>query len=161
SGSLAVTGSFWYVRNLIAVGNPLPHLDLELGPLRLYAAPTTTPFSTLADYLADGEAWREFLWPGFAGAVGDVWWLLLGGLVLYLVRGALAGPLARSFSFVTVVTLVGFVFSPAVYGWGDDPVYGGAVLRYIAPALMLRVMAAVVAVANGPSRCRCGVLGLF
>ena len=32
---LLLTGAFWYVRNLIAVGNPVPPLHLKLGPLSL------------------------------------------------------------------------------------------------------------------------------
>ncbi len=36
---IAVTGGFWYVRNLIYAGNPVPNIHLALGPLRLPSPP--------------------------------------------------------------------------------------------------------------------------
>ena len=41
---LAVTGGFWYVRNLVAVGNPLPSLGLHLGPITFRNLTNEAPY---------------------------------------------------------------------------------------------------------------------
>ena len=36
---VVVTGGFWYVRNIIYAGNPVPNLHLGLGSFQLPSAP--------------------------------------------------------------------------------------------------------------------------
>ena len=88
---LLVTGGFWYGRNLIAVGNPVPPLHLKLGPLSLPSPQQTTPSSTVAHFLFNTTDWHEYFLPGLRLSFGPAWWALLGlsalGLVLAILKG--------------------------------------------------------------------------
>jgi hypothetical protein len=61
---VALTGGFFYARNLIAVGNPLPALALRLGPLELPSPAVTTPSSTFAHFIFNQRDWRLYFLPG-------------------------------------------------------------------------------------------------
>ena len=58
---LLLSGGFWYVRNLIAVGSPIPALKLGLGAVAL---PSTEferaiPPNGVAHYLLDPDTWHD------------------------------------------------------------------------------------------------------
>ena len=88
---LILTGGFWYGRNLIAVGNPIPPFHLKLGPLSLPSPQLTTPSSTVAHFLFNATDWRVYFLPGLRLSFGPAWWALLGlsalGLVLAVITG--------------------------------------------------------------------------
>ena len=72
---LLLTGGFWYGRNFIAVGNPVPPLHLKLGPLSLPSPQLTTLSGTVAHFLFDAADWHQYFLPGlrlslWAGLVG-------------------------------------------------------------------------------------------
>ena len=72
-GGLFTTGGFWYLRNLVHAGNPLPWF--QIGPLpgpsqeNLYPRPA----HSMAEYLANRHAWTDFFFPGFAETLGPPW----------------------------------------------------------------------------------------
>ena len=81
--ALLLTGGFWYGRNLIAVGNPIPPFHLKIGPLSLPSPQVTTPSSTVAHFLFNTTDWRNILHPGaptrlWTGMVGAPWSLRPG-----------------------------------------------------------------------------------
>ncbi len=75
-------GGFWYLRNLVHSGNPLPWID-EIGPISLPAPEVALelrpPFS-VAHYATDFDVWREWFGPGLdrlgSGPSGRSSWLL-------------------------------------------------------------------------------------
>jgi hypothetical protein len=85
------TGSYWYLRNLFAIGNPIPGLNLGIGRfLPRPPTPSMDDFGTdVLHNLTDGRIWHEALIPGLQVGFGSAWPV----------------PLA----IVTIATLVGLV----------------------------------------------------
>lgn len=77
-------GVFWYLRNLIIVGNPIPQAS-SLGPFPL-AYPhqlqgELPPFSIL-HYATDTAVWRDYFDPGLEVALGSLWPLVIGAAIV-------------------------------------------------------------------------------
>jgi hypothetical protein len=98
SGLAALAGGgYWYLRNLIHAGNPLPWIH-HLGPISLPAPSQALggrEAHSVLGYLTDGTVWSEWLLPGLHGGFWIVWPLVgaaaLAGLVLCFVPGAADG----------------------------------------------------------------------
>jgi hypothetical protein len=81
-GPLLLAGGFWYVRNLIAVGNPLPWTSLGgLLPTPAPALQQHTGFS-VAHYVTSGHFWSVFAQPALASGLGGWWWALVAGAII-------------------------------------------------------------------------------
>jgi hypothetical protein len=88
-------GGYWYLRNLVHAGNPLPWIH-HLGPIDLPAPAQGVggrEAHSVFDYLTDGGIWSEWFLPGFREGLWIVWPLLLAaalaGLLLAVAsRGA-------------------------------------------------------------------------
>ncbi|MCU1374807.1 MAG: hypothetical protein JWO68_2093, partial [Actinomycetia bacterium] len=80
-GAATLTGSFWYLRNLVHTGNPLPWLQ-HLGPISLPApampGPAAHGFSVL-HYATDGSFWAHVVPDGLHRSFGPLFPVLLGG----------------------------------------------------------------------------------
>lgn len=138
-GALVLSGSFWYVRNLVRFGSPLPAVKVGLGAVAFPAAPAPGAFS-VAHYLFDGDIWRLTFLPGLHDAFGPAWWLVLAlaaaGLVLAVARGATAA--VRLLGAVGLVSVVAYVFTPrSADGVEGYPLFFAFTLRYVTPALAL------------------------
>ncbi|MDQ6745999.1 MAG: hypothetical protein M3Z27_08330, partial [Actinomycetota bacterium] len=140
---LALASGFWYLRNLVAVGNPLPWLNLP--GLAVPAAPlqADTGFS-LAHYLIAGHVWQTTLQPGLAAGLGSWWWALLAaaaiGPLLCLLPGATAP--VRLLGAVALTSLLAYVVTPeSAAGPAGHPLGFAFNLRYSAPALTLSLVA--------------------
>ena len=90
---MLAAGGYWYVRNLIAVGNPIPYVG-SLGPISL-PAPVRDfqlrPDFAVVHYWNDTEVWRHWFGPGLDDSFGTLWPLTLAAMlavaVLALWRG--------------------------------------------------------------------------
>jgi hypothetical protein len=139
-GGLAATGGFWYLRNLLHAGNPLPWI--QAGPLpgpgqqSLYPRPA----HSIAEYVANRDAWTHYFFPGCAETLGPLWFVIvaaaLGGIVLGLRRRH--GALIRVLALAGAATLVAHAFNPISASGPDGGPYGFASnLRYAAPGLAI------------------------
>jgi hypothetical protein len=167
SGGMALAGGgYWYLRNLIQAGNPLPWIH-HLGPIDLPAPEQALggrEAHSVLGYLTNGSVWSDWFLPGFHGALWIIWPALglaaLAGLTLALVpwararsatsrrraeNSSQAGVFGPSTS--AVLALAGLVGLAAAVSWlvsptsasGPDGMPRGfeSGLRYLTPALIL------------------------
>jgi hypothetical protein len=156
SGGMALAGGgYWYLRNLIHSGNPLPWIH-HLGPIDLPSPEQALggrEAHSVFSYLTDGSVWSDWFLPGLHGALWIVWPALgaaaLAGLLLALVpwvqRRLSSGAVSDAPS--GVLAIAGLVGLAAAVSWlvsptsasGPDGMPRGfeSGLRYLAPALIL------------------------
>jgi hypothetical protein len=89
-------GGYWYLRNLVHTGNPLPWVH-HLGPINLPAPQQALggrEAHGVLGYLTDGTVWSDWFFPGLHQALWIIWPLLaaaaLAALLLCLtpIRGS-------------------------------------------------------------------------
>jgi hypothetical protein len=158
-------GGYWYLRNLVQSGNPLPWVH-HLGPISLPAPEQALggrEAHSVVGYLTDGTVWSDWFLPGLHHAFWLAWPLLgaaaLFGLVLCLVpiasslRGsyrpntAKKEPRNRKADRDLALVVAGLVGLASALAWlvaptsasGPDGMPRGfeSGLRYLAPALVL------------------------
>ena len=157
AGALAALagGGYWYLRNLVHSGNPLPWIQ-HLGPIDLPAPEQALggrEAHSVLGYLTDGTVWSDWLLPGLHGGFWFLWPSLLfaslAGLVLAVLQSR--GSFVRLFRTKEprdgVLALAGLVGLAAALAWlvaptsasGPDGMPRGfeSGLRYLAPALVL------------------------
>jgi hypothetical protein len=136
---MALTGGYWYVRNWVLAGNPLPSLS-QIGPISLPSPPIASPNTTFGHYLFQGSLWRHFFIPGFRSSLGPAWWAILAasiaGLALVIAASS-RGWVCRMLAVVGVGSLIVFVYTPQFLGLPGFPIYFVYNLRYASPALVL------------------------
>ncbi len=89
-------GGYWYLRNLVHTGNPLPWFD-RLGPISLPApvqALGGREGHSVLGYLTDGGVWSGWFLPGLHHGL-TILWPLLGGLALAGLALAVSAGLRR------------------------------------------------------------------
>ena len=143
--SSLVTGGFWFARNLIHAGNPLPWI--QAGPLPGPDQPDINirhPHN-VAHYLLppDGNVIRHHLVPGLHDSFGDLWPLVLvsviGGFLLAIFRGRT--PLVRMLGIVALLSGLAYLVTPlTAAGPEGDPTAFTTNLRYASPAIGLGAM---------------------
>ena len=143
--SSLVTGGFWFARNLVNAGNPLPWIDK--GPL---PGPDQLDINirhpaNVAHYLLppDGGVIRHHLIPGLHDSFGDLWPLVLvaviGGFLLAIFRGRT--PVIRMLGIVALLSGLAYLVTPlTAAGPEGDPTAFTTNLRYASPAIGLGAM---------------------
>jgi len=148
-GPLILAGGFWYARNLVAVGNPLPWTSLH-GILPTPAAPLQqhTGYS-VAHYLTTSGFWSRFAQPALAAGLGRWWWLILAAAVigpLLCLVWPRTDRLTRMLGFAALFSLAAYLVTPeTAAGPAGDPLGFAFNLRYLAPALALCLSVAPLA----------------
>ncbi len=162
-GPLVLAGGFWYARNLVAVGNPLPWTSLGFLPTPAPPLQQGTGFS-VAHYIGDGRIWSHFVQPGLAAGLGGWWYVILALAVLGPVLCLLpwAGRTVRTMGLVALASLAAYVITPeTAAGPRGDPVGFAFNLRYAAPGLTLSLaVLALAPVLAGARRQAATVVGL-
>jgi hypothetical protein len=156
AGALA-GGGYWYLRNLIHTGNPLPWVH-HLGPINLPAPKQALggrEAHSVLSYLTDSSVWSNWFLPGLHGGLWILWPLLLigaaAGLILCLARGM---PTQRVVALAGIASGLAWLIAPTSASGPDGMPRGfESGLRYLAPALVLGLALLPVAL---PARLRIG-----
>ena len=139
-GGSLITGGFWFARNLVESGNPLPWVDK--GPL-----PGPDQFDidirephTVSDYLTNLDVITDSFIPGLNDSFGVLWPLVLvavvAGFVLAIFRGRT--PIIRMLGVVALLSGIAYLFTPlTAAGPLNEPSAFEVNLRYASPALAL------------------------
>jgi hypothetical protein len=164
SGLAAIAGGgYWYLRNLVHTGNPLPWIH-HLGPIDLPAPEQALggrEAHSVLGYLTDGSVWSDWFLPDLHHAFWFLWPLLgfaaLAGLVLCLTprrpqsRGSFrtpgdheeprdwwAEPALAVAALVGLASALAWLVAPTSASGPDGMPRGfESGLRYLAPALIL------------------------
>ncbi len=159
---VGAAGGYWYVRNLFAVGNPLPYFSFGVLPTPHPPPAQAHNSFSVANYLGHPRIVRNVLAPALAHGLGP-WWL---AIILVAVIGSglcvVLGPdrLVRLIGLVALVSLGAYLFTPgsASGPWGHPHGFYFN-LRYAAPALIVALTAAPLAAPLTGRRIRWVVLG--
>ncbi len=135
-------GGYWYLRNLIVAGNPLPQAT-SLGPISLphpERLQEGRPDFSIVHYATDTGIWRDYFEPGLHQAFGALWPLVIAaavvGGILALLRGR--DTIVRWAGAVALFGLLAYVFTPLSAAGADGaPVGFGINIRYAIPPLLL------------------------
>jgi len=134
-----LASSYWYVRNLLAVGNPLPWAGFGILPTPAAPLQQQTGFA-IVHYATDTHIWSRFFAPGLASGLGPWWVAVLAVAVLAPVLCALgrSHPIARMLGLVALASLAAYLITPeTAAGPAGDPSGFAFNLRYAAPGLTL------------------------
>jgi hypothetical protein len=150
AAGMVVGGGFWYVRNLVEVGNPLPWFGLRIGGILTLAstsAPVDCGTTSVAHYLGDPSFVRAYIVPQLQTALGDRWWLVLGVALAGMVAG-LASRRRTEVGLAAAAAVSGaaYLVTPASAG-GMRAVCFGANTRFATPALALALVVLPLALA--------------
>jgi hypothetical protein len=149
-------GGYWYLRNLVHTGNPVPWIH-HLGPIDLPSPGQTLggrEAHSVLGYLTNGSVWSEWFLPGLHSGLWLIWPLLgaaaLAGLLLVFVpsrmrdvnsfRDCLAriDPALAIGGLVGLATALAWIVAPtSASGPQGMPRGFESGLRYLAPALVL------------------------
>ncbi len=142
AGAALAGGGYWYLRNLLHTGNPLPWVE-HLGPVSLPAPDQALggrEGHSVLGYLADGSVWSDWFLPDLHHGLTVLWPLLmavaLAGLVLAL--GRRSDPVLRVAAAVGFAAGLAWLLAPTSASGPEGMPRGfESGLRYLAPALIL------------------------
>ncbi|MDQ1439534.1 MAG: hypothetical protein QOK43_3163 [Acidimicrobiaceae bacterium] len=154
SVATVATGSYWYLRNLFAIGNPIPGLRIGAGPIELARPPTPSMDvygHNLLRHVTDWHLWRVALLPGLRTGMGSAWFVIIGIMavamgvgIITLRRHRLVPAVVAVFAFAVFFVTPGTVWAPQLIATpGVHFVTAnlfGFNLRYMLPAVAIALV---------------------
>lgn len=133
----ALTGGFWFLRNLIASGNPFPWLSA--GPFEKAGELTGREPKPVIDYLTDPSIWSDWLAPGLSDRLGPFWLVLLLAALVGIGLGLSSRDRLRIvIATAGVFALIAYLLIPlGAAGPEGTPTAFSVNVRYMTPALAL------------------------
>jgi hypothetical protein len=138
-------GGFWYMRNLVVAGNPIPEVE-SLGPISLphpERLQQGRPEFDIAHYATDTGVWRHYFASGLHEAFGALWPLVVFGAAAAALLAPFHGRdrMVRWMGAVALFGLVAYLFTPlSAAGAEGEPVGFGINIRYVIPALLAGIV---------------------
>ena len=138
-------GAFWYLRNLVVAGNPLPEVH-SLGPISLphpERLQEGRPNFNIVHYATDTGVWRHYFGPGLHEAFGALWPLVVLAAAVAALLAVLRGRdrVVRWIGAVALFGLLAYLFTPlSAAGAEGEPVGFGINIRYVIPALLAGIV---------------------
>lgn len=139
---MLVTGAFWYLRNLLRTGSPLPWVSFDLGPVEFQAPSrmlTEGLEFSVAHYAGRPGIWRQYFLPDLEWALGSAWPALLLLAAAAVIACVLTRDIrVRALGLVAGTSALAYLFTPNGAAGRDGFPWGfGLNLRYAVPALAL------------------------
>ncbi len=138
-------GGYWYLRNLIVAGNPIPEVE-KLGPISLphpERLQEGRPDFDIVHYATDTGVWRHYFAPGLHDAFGPLWPLVILAAVAAAIWAIARGrdAMLRWVGGVALFGLLAYLFTPlSAAGADGEPVGFGINIRYVIPALLAGIV---------------------
>jgi len=138
-------GAFWYLRNLVAVGNPIPEVK-SLGPISLphpERLQEGRPDFNIVHYATDTGVWRHYFAPGLHDAFGSLWPLVVVAAAVAALLAIFRGRdrIVRWIGVAALFGLLAYLFTPlSAAGAEGEPVGFGINIRYVIPALLTGIV---------------------
>jgi hypothetical protein len=135
-------GGYWYLRNLVVAGNPLPEVG-HLGPISLphpERLQSARPDFSIADYATNTGVWRHYFAPALHEQFGALWPLVLLAALLagILALGWGRDRVVRGAGAVALFGMVAYLFTPlSAAGAHGEPIAFAINIRYVVPALLV------------------------
>lgn len=158
TSAAALTSAFWFARNALVVGSPLPGLTFHVGPFSLPHPPMVLVDEfgfSVVHYVTDLDVWKDFFLPGLGRFFGPLWFVLLAATAAGLIGALRHAPRQRrAVALVGVLALAGYVLTPSsAYGPPGAPGLFTGNLRYALPGMavgmvLLPTLAAVARRSN-------------
>jgi hypothetical protein len=159
-------GGYWYLRNLVVAGNPLPEVT-SLGPISLphpERLQIGRPDFDIAHYATDTGIWRHYFSPGLHDAFGALWPLVVFGAaaaaLLALFRGR--DRVVRWMGAVALFGMLAYLFTPLSAAGAEGEPLGFAInVRFVIPALLAGIVLVPLPRALDDPRRQWGLLALL